>query len=171
MQNSIVLVLFFLAFGTMVHGEVLSLGAPIKNFDGNKIWVFEWAPNDFTKCKPICTYTGLHIAYTSMIGDAKDITFVGVTRYFELRGGGFWNRLGFGFGIFDKQSEEIRVPWDFSISVLNGFDFWKNWSMFIGFQHWSNGRSFARNLGLRRYWPEHNDGGNSGVLGIRYYFQ
>ena len=168
MIRIILIIVTFLIY-SVANGSTLELGIPVKSFKGNSISVIEWTALEKKNCSPVCSYWGGQLAHAEL-KNGESVNFFGIIRYFELRGGGYWTRLGFGWGLFNHRTENIRTSWDFNISNQFGYDFLGDWGGYVGFEHWSNGRSFAERLGLGDLWPEYNDGGNQFMFGVRHYW-
>ncbi|HEC61576.1 MAG TPA: hypothetical protein ENI27_04910 [bacterium] len=153
---------------TLAWGMELELGVPVKTLDDAKISVFRVLPDGCFRRfyrESLCLHTGLTFARID-IKDAESVHFLGFSTFAKFRSGPFWNRIGFGIGVFDKRTEEVKAKWDFNLSIQYGIMVAESVGLTIGWEHLSNGRSFAERLGLDNLWPDYNDGGNALLLGV-----
>ena len=164
----ILAVLVALFWPVVVWGIEMELGVPTRALDGARInvgrlveggcWA-EYYDGD------LCLKRGLLFSY-AVIEESENVMFMGGNIFIVFRGGPYWSRLGVGLGFFDGQTERVRTRWDFNLSVQYGAMVADALGLTIGWDHWSNGRSFAERLGLGHYWPGHNDGGNTLLFGV-----
>lgn len=144
----------------------LELGLPIKRVNGVEATIVRvnsgecWNHGD-----GLCIYPGVLFTEVDIDG-GENVRFLGADIFARFNGGPYWSRIGFGFGFFDRKTDEIRSAWDFNLSVQYGARMSKSMGGYVGWEHWSNGRSFAEKLGLKSLWPDHNDGGNAFIIGI-----
>lgn len=156
---------------SIAHAETLELGYPVKTLDNAEISVYRFTLGSLNgKCWSnyyegrLCVFPGILLAHAS-IKNAEDVNFLGVNLFAQFQAGPFWSRYGVGLGLFDKTTKEIRSSWDVNLSIQLGAIVYKRVGCFLGWDHLSNGRSFAVNLGLEKYWPSNNDGGNTLIAG------
>ena len=157
-----------LFWSTLTWGVQLELGVPVKTLDDAKISVFRVLPDGCFRRfyrESLCLHTGLTFARID-IKDAESVHFIGGNVFGKLRAGPFWSRIGIGFGVFDKRTDEVKAKWDINLSIQYGIMVADSVGLTIGWEHWSNGRSFAERLGLDGLWPDYNDGGNALLLGL-----
>ena len=148
-------------------GISLEYGVPVKTMHGVRTSVLRVLPGDCFRRfyrESLCLEYGLLLAKME-VDRGENLWFAGADIFARFRSGPFWSRVGFGFGLFDQKTEEVRSQWDFNLTIQYGVWIW-DIGFFMGFDHWSNGRSFAERLGLGDYFPEHNDGGNAALFGV-----
>lgn len=167
--TAIVMVLFL--YSTLAWGVDLEVGLPVRSLDGAKISVLRLVENEcwFQLAGGLCVKRGVAVAKAN-IEESEDVTWLGGDVFSVFRHGPFWSRIGFGFGIFDRTTEKIRSRWDFNISIQYGAMVLPRLGLTIGWDHWSNGRSFAKKLGLEDVWPDFNDGGDTLLAGAIWRF-
>lgn len=167
MKVAVVAVVMFLG-PALAWGIDLEFGAPTRALDGARISVGRLVEG---KCwaeyydGELCLKRGVLFAH-AVIKGSENVSFLGDNIFIVFRGGPYWSRLGVGLGVFDGQTERVRTSWDFNLSVQYGFMVADALGLTIGWDHWSNGRSFAERLGMGHYWPDHNDGGNTLLFGV-----
>lgn len=186
LKKIIVLVGLLLSFG-VAHAETLELTAPVKKWNNVEVWTLKFTTDGQNSCYwkktfkhwpgHLCHSWG--ITYAQIEGqkeEIEDIKFLGLDYYVTFKGGPYYQRVGFGAGLFNKRTETVRQGWDFHISWQVGGMYTKNLGWFIGLDHWSNGASFAEQLNLEQYWPKDengepiNDGGDTLGIGLRWEF-
>lgn len=167
MRVAVIAVVLFV-WSPLAWGLDYEFGIPAKKIDGLSASVIRVVPEDCWAAfwlGSMCLQNGIVFA-DMKIKDGEDVRFLGVDTFAKFLAGPFWSRIGFGFGFFDRKTEEVRSRWDFNITSQWGFRWLNGIGVFVGLDHWSNGRSFASRLGLKNLWPEHNDGGNVMLVGL-----
>lgn len=118
----------------------------------------------------ICFFPGLHVARVIGLEQEPDVVLFGIDGYARVRGGPMSIRLGLGLSFVDKKvPEQMETPWVARLSLQGQWNY-KDWFPFFNFSHWSNGRGGAERLGIERFWPQKNGGGNAFSLGFGVYF-
>lgn len=164
--TGIVMALFL--YSTLTWGLDLEVGVPVRSLDGARITVMRLVEGDcwILLAGGLCIQRGGLLA-NAEIKDSENVQFLGGNIFARFNGGDFWSRIGFGWGVFSRKVEEkIRSRWDFNISIQYGAMVLPRLGLTIGWDHWSNGRSFAKKLGLEDVWPDFNDGGDTLLAGV-----
>ncbi len=168
MKFLLLLVSMAVWFPWYVYGAQVEVAVPLKTFDGARISVARLVEGECWKeyhGGSLCLKRALTYAHADIEG-SKNVGFIGSNLFAIFRSGPFWSRIGAGLGIFHGPKDRIRSKWDFNISIQYGAQISENIGFFFGWEHFSNGRSFAERLGLKRYWPDYNDGGNTLLFGV-----
>ena len=157
--------LLILMTSSGVYGQQVELGLPMQATKGLKMTVHRllfpcWMSSH---SGALCVRPGL-VLIDGDVEAGENVLFLGGSLFAEFRADPFWSRIGFGFGIFNRKTEQVRSQWDFNLTVNYGVWVTESIGLAVGWEHLSNGRSFASRLGLGRYWPDHNDGGNALLL-------
>lgn len=178
--------LFAIIFSAFVFGETIELSAPAKKWDGVYIWSARYTTDGQDSCywkhyDSLCGSWG--VTFALIDGKEKNghkienVNYLGLDLYLRFKGGPFWSRVGFGLGVFDRRTEDVRSGWDFHLSWQLGYMALKNLGIHIDYGHWSNGASFAEKLGIEGAWPKDengdtiNDGGDTLGIGLTYEFK
>lgn len=171
---SLMLLLFILM--PTVFADTFEFAVPVKKQDGAYTWTTSYTTDGQNSCYwkyyngTLCGSWGTTFVRVDGKDGMENINFLSVDVYARFKGGPFWQRIGFGVGLFDRRTEEVNQSWDFHISWQLGVMWTKNLGVHLGIDHWSNGRSFAEKLNLDYYWPDTNDGGDRIAIGVTWEF-
>ena len=181
MLKKIIVFLSILLFYGVAQADTLEIIIPVKKWDDVSINLVKYTTDGQRSCywryyDSLCGSWGVTFAQVNGHKGIEDINFLGVDYYLTFKGGPFWQRMGFGVGLFDRRTDEVRQGWDFHLSWQLGGMFTKNFGGFVGIGHWSDGASFAKVLQIDQFWPHDengeiiNDGGDTLGIGIRWEF-
>ena len=142
-------ILFILLAFQNVGAETLEFSVPYKNVDDIIIQTLKFTRGGYKNCLwsyyegDLCTFWGITYVDIYIPDQVNSSKFLSVDLYARMQAGPLWQRLGFGFGFFDRKTESIRTAWDFHLSWQTGIMIFNNVVFHVGFDHWSNARSFA----------------------------
>lgn len=167
---------------SQVQAETFELTAPVKNWNSAYIWLVAYTTGGQESCywkyyDSLCGSWGFTFARVDGKNGIENINFLSIDKFVRFKGGPFWQRLGFGLGFFDRRTETIQQGWDFHLSWQLGYMFTKSFGIHTDLNHFSNGASFAKVLGIENFWPQDkngetiNGGGDTLGLGITVEFK